>query len=154
MTKTVDRAQMPVLPPVIPGLGLALGFALQFVWPLGFLPHAGYWLGGISFAVAMALALAAALRMKRAQTSVDARKSTTRIVTDGVFAHTRNPIYLAMVICVLAAACIANSLWLLLLAAPVGYALQRLAMEPEERYLEAKFGKEYLDYKARVRRWV
>ena len=53
-----------------------------------------------------------------------------------------------------AVACIFNSLWVLLLAAPAALALQKFAIEPEERYLEGKFGGDYLDYKARVRRWL
>jgi protein-S-isoprenylcysteine O-methyltransferase Ste14 len=38
--------------------------------------------------------------------------------------------------------------------APVfALAILQLAILPEERHLEARFGKEYLDYKARTRRW-
>ena len=59
-----------------------------------------------------------------------------------------------MVMYVVAVALIANSLWLLLIAAPVAYSLQKMAMEPEESYLAGKFGQEYSDYKARVRRWI
>ena len=34
------------------------------------------------------------------------------------------------------------------------YLLQKLVIEREEAYLENKFGKVYLDYKQRVRRWL
>jgi protein-S-isoprenylcysteine O-methyltransferase Ste14 len=38
--------------------------------------------------------------------------------------------------------------------APVfALAILLLAILPEERHLEARFGEEYLDYKARTRRW-
>jgi len=155
MTEPSDRAQIRVLPPVIPLLGMTPGFALQDFWPVGFLSlEVGVWLGRGLLVFAIALALAAVWRLKRANTGVDPRKTTTRLVTDGVFSVTRNPIYVAMTLFVVGVACYGNSLWVLLCAAPIGYALQKCAIEPEERYLAAKFGKAYLDYTARVRRWV
>ena len=50
-------------------------------------------------------------------------------------------------------ASLANALWVFLLPV-VLLTIQRTAIEREERYLEGKFGEEYLDYKARVRRWI
>jgi protein-S-isoprenylcysteine O-methyltransferase Ste14 len=37
---------------------------------------------------------------------------------------------------------------------PLGSSLCLLAIKPEERYLESKFGVSYLSYRARVRRWI
>jgi len=34
------------------------------------------------------------------------------------------------------------------------FATQKLAVEPEEKHLEARFGKRYRDYARRVRRWI
>jgi len=53
-----------------------------------------------------------------------------------------------------AIAILCNSIWMLL-AAPIGIILiDRLVIVREERYLERKFGEEYLSNKRRVRRWV
>jgi protein-S-isoprenylcysteine O-methyltransferase Ste14 len=49
---------------------------------------------------------------------------------------------------------LANALSSILLLPAVLLVIQRGVIEREERYLERTFGKEYLDYKARVRRWV
>jgi protein-S-isoprenylcysteine O-methyltransferase Ste14 len=50
--------------------------------------------------------------------------------------------------------CLANALWAILLLPATVFMIQRGVIEREERYLEGKFGQEYLRYKARVRRWV
>ena len=155
MSQQADRADIRVLPPFIPAAAILLGLGLHLLWPVELLPgDSGNGFGWLLFATALALAAAAAYEMKRARTHVDARKPATRLVTSGPFAYSRNPIYLAMALAVVAVACIFDSLWVLLLAAPTALALQKLAIEPEERYLERKFGNDYLDYKARVGRWI
>jgi protein-S-isoprenylcysteine O-methyltransferase Ste14 len=45
-------------------------------------------------------------------------------------------------------------LWILFLTAALAAILQKGAIEPEEAYLEQKFGEKYRRYKARVRRWI
>jgi protein-S-isoprenylcysteine O-methyltransferase Ste14 len=47
-----------------------------------------------------------------------------------------------------------NALPAALLLPLVLHLMRRGVMEREERYLERKFGEEYLGYKARVRRWI
>ena len=51
-------------------------------------------------------------------------------------------------------ASLANALWAILLLPMALLVIQRGVIEREERYLERKFGEEYLGYKARVRRWI
>ena len=47
-----------------------------------------------------------------------------------------------------------NALWAIVLLPVALLVIQRGVIEREERYLERKFGEEYLSYKARVRRWI
>jgi protein-S-isoprenylcysteine O-methyltransferase Ste14 len=47
-----------------------------------------------------------------------------------------------------------GSLWFFIGLAVAIFAVTKLAIEKEEVYLADKFGTSYLDYKARVRRWI
>lgn len=68
--------------------------------------------------------------------------------------HSRNPMYVGFALWTLGIAVLLNSVWMLLVV-PVGLVLtDRIVIRREERYLERKFGDEYLSYKRRVRRWL
>ncbi len=76
------------------------------------------------------------------------------LVTSGVFRLTRNPMYMSMVLLLCAWACaLARSSAVL---GPIAFVLyiNRFQIRSEERALIAIFGKEYAQYKAKVRRWI
>ncbi len=80
--------------------------------------------------------------------------ATSSLVTGGVFRLTRNPMYLSLLLYLLAwAAYLSNWLAALLVPLFVVY-ITELQIKPEERALSALFGAEYASYKARVRRWL
>ena len=62
--------------------------------------------------------------------------------------------YLQMVLVCLGFAVALVNLWILLLTPICAWMLQRLAIVPEEKYLEGKFGDAYTEYKRKVRRWI
>ena len=76
----------------------------------------------------------------------------TRLVTDGVFRYSRNPIYVAFLVPLLAlgyfsiAAAVLSSLVYLI-------SMTFLVIRREERVLQTQFGQEYSDYRASVPRW-
>ena len=92
--------------------------------------------------------------MRRAGTNVDPREPSTAIVTDGPYRFTRNPLYLSMALIYAGIACRANALPAAMLLPGVLAVVQKGVIEREERYLERKFGGEYIRYKGRVRRWI
>ncbi|HEY4848586.1 MAG TPA: isoprenylcysteine carboxylmethyltransferase family protein [Methylocella sp.] len=150
-----DKARVIALPPLILTGVLVLGFVLDLARSAKFMPRAvALAIGILVILGGIALALLAVRQMVRAKTAVDVRKPTTEIVTSGVFQFSRNPIYLSMVVLCLGAAFLLDSLWFLALCAPLAIVLQRGVIEPEEAYLEQKFGAKYLRYKAKVRRWL
>lgn len=150
-----DRAKVVALPPLILAGVPALGFVLDLLWPAKFLPRTSALVIGILVILgAIALGLLAVQEMVRAKTPLDVRKPATEIVTSGAFQFSRNPIYLGMVLFCLGAAFLFDSLWFLALCAPLAIILKKGVIEPEETYLEQKFGERYLRYKANVRRWL
>lgn len=79
----------------------------------------------------------------------------TRVIIDrGPFGVSRNPLYVGLVALSLGAALVVPSFWALVLV-PIGLGLLWWgAVVPEERYLSARFGAAYDDYRRRVRRWL
>ncbi|MFQ3251245.1 MAG: protein-S-isoprenylcysteine O-methyltransferase Ste14 [Glaciecola sp.] len=76
------------------------------------------------------------------------------LLQSGVFAFTRNPIYLAQLICLIAFAVILANAFALLGAVLFYFYLTEFQIKPEERALKECFGEEYLAYLNRVRRWL
>ena len=80
--------------------------------------------------------------------------SSTSLVTSGVYRITRNPMYVGMTLFLSAWAIYLSAL--LPIFGPlvfVGY-ITRFQIQPEERALKTHFGEAYVDYAARVRRWL
>ena len=92
--------------------------------------------------------------MRRAGTNVRPDQPSTAIVSDGPFRFTRNPLYLSVATMFVGIALLANSAWFLVLLIPMGLLLHFGVVLREERYLDAKFGAPYKDYRARVRRYL
>ena len=79
---------------------------------------------------------------------------STRIVAHGLYRFTCNPMYISFALWTLGLSILVDSAWMLL-AVTIGLVLiDRIVITREERYLERKFGEEYLNYKRRVRRWI
>jgi protein-S-isoprenylcysteine O-methyltransferase Ste14 len=150
-----DHADVAVVPPALVAGSMLLGFVLQKVAPNPVLPKRVRRGLGLALTVsAFAVAFSALRELREAHTPFDVREPTTAVVTTGIYAYTRNPLYLAMMMLYLGIGSLRNSRWHWLLALPTAVALQVAVIAREEAYLERKFGAEYLDYKARVRRWI
>ena len=144
----------PIRPPFVYLASIVLGALLQLAAPLPFVPQAFNVVGGASLiAVAIALFVSSVGKFRAAGTAVPANKPTTAIVRAGPYRFSRNPIYLAFTLLQLGIAIWVNSLWLLATLV-IAVALMHVVIGREERYLERKFGAEYLEYKSSVRRWL
>jgi len=159
MKEQNDGAAVGFFPPAIPLLAVLVGAALNRVWPIDLGPvlptPERYWLGGvIVMAALLGLGLWSVVIFRRGGQSENPWKPTPHIEERGPFRFTRNPMYLQMVLVCIGLAIILMNWWVLALTPVVGWLLQRLAILPEEAYLERKFGDAYLAYKRRVRRWL
>lgn len=113
-----------------------------------------YSFGWFAMVAGGAILLTAIGLFRKAGTHARPWKRSTSLVTDGVFRWTRNPMYLGMALIYGGGALVLDSLVALLLLIPLVYVIQREVIEREERYMEARFGTAYREYKASVRRWI
>jgi protein-S-isoprenylcysteine O-methyltransferase Ste14 len=150
-----DTAGVVAPPPLIYLAGLAVGFALEALLPGSSVPAAIQWgLGGVLVVAGVALLLSFNTAFSRRGTAVEPWKPTTAIVTTGPYRLTRNPAYLGMALVYVGVALMSDALWVLAPLPVVLAVVDRGVIAREERYLERKFGQEYVDYKSRVRRWI
>ena len=152
----MEVSQRAIRPPVLL-LGLILlGWGLDWLWPLPFMPSdwPNDWIGVLVFLLGFAIVGAAFWQFRRAGTNIETYKPTHTIVDTGLYALSRNPIYLAAVFPFAGLAIALDTLWIALAAVPFYAIIRVYVVAKEEAYLEHKFGDLYRAYKARVRRWL
>ena len=150
-----DHANVVVRPPILWVLLLGAGIGLDFLVPLPFMPAdlPVAWVGSGVGLAGFALAALAVRQFRRAGTEVQPHTPTAVIVDTGVFAFSRNPMYLGAHIGIIGVAIALDSLWVLSTLVPSYLVIRYGVVAREEAYLERKFGDTFLAYKARVRRW-
>lgn len=150
-----DKAGVVAPPPVIYLAALVFGLLLNRRFPSGFLPRKiARSLGWPLLSGGVLLIGWFEWAMRHAGTPANPYKPVSHIATEGPFRYTRNPAYLAMTLIYTGIASLANALWAILMLPVALLVIQRGVIKREERYLERKFGEEYLRYKTRVRRWI
>lgn len=135
-------------------VAVALGLLYHLPWitePLSDLLYAAGWLALVGV---VAIYYSAMQTLKRAKTTIRPDRPSEHLVTSGAFSFTRNPIYFANTLLMIAVGLITANVWFIVLAVIAAYATQKLAIEREEKHLQARFGKKYIDYTKRVRRWI
>jgi len=146
-------------PPLIFFCLMLFGYGIQYLYPLTIEETIGESLAIRYFAIVMILigmsiALYSLFQFFKAKTHVEPWQPTTSIITSGLFAYSRNPIYLSFCMLTIGTSIAFNNLWMLLSTIPSAYLVYVIAIKKEEQYLEKKFGEEYLAYKTKVRRWI
>ncbi len=150
-----DHAGVKVPPPFIFLAGLLLGGLLEAIEPIDGLDSPWRWIVlGVGIGVFAFLDPPAMSRFRRAGTQLPPFRPTSAIITDGPFRFTRNPMYLGMTALYIGLAVGFDLIWALTVLPWVVIVIDRYVIAREERYLEAKFGEEYLAYKRSVRRWL
>ena len=155
MKSKEDSAHILAAPPFFFIVPLLVGAVVEYFVPTSLLPTLFSIIVGILFSWASLPFIILSLKsFYKAKTTFDARKTTTTLVTTGIYKISRNPAYLSLVLFYIGLSFLINSIWILILFIPAIYSVQKFCIEREEDYLEVKFGSQYLGYKKRVRRWL
>ena len=155
--KSNDSAAIRIPPPVYFFACLGCGLLMEYFSPINLIslsPIPRLIVGGVFLLISGYFAMSAFFALTKNKTPFDTSKSTIKIVTDGAYRFSRNPLYLSLLILLFGIAVLMTSIWLFF-TIPILYMLFLFkAVKPEESYLSQKFGEEYLNYMAKVRRWI
>lgn len=155
MTTPPDSAGVRVPPPLLYALAALGGYVLNRQSPLAVGEGAVINALAVMFAVAgLVLAVTSIGNFRRSRTSIVPIRPATTLVVSGPYRFTRNPMYVSLAAMTIAAGLLINSWWVLLLLVPVLLIVRVFVIGPEERYLQRRFGADYVAYMHRVRRWM
>ncbi len=148
----------PRIPPPLIGLGcLALMWGTNRLWPdlsVDFVGRSAIALTVLL--IAIVIDISAIIAFRRARTTINplAPETAATIVSGGPFRFSRNPMYLGMLMILVA--------WAIWLGNPINVlwpitfvaVITKFQIIPEEIALSGKFGAPYREYQTRVRRWL
>lgn len=149
--------ELRIPPPAIAVLLAVAMWALSRVTPSLPLPTGIRLLSALAVTVlAIGFSVAGVIAVRRAKTTLDPTRPqlTSSLVRSGIYAVTRNPMYVGLLLVLIALAIFLSSAWALLGPAAYFFYIGHFQIAPEERALTALFGAEYTDYLSKVRRWL
>ena len=151
---TAYRSGVRIIPPAVYAIVFGVGFLLQRRFPIAMPLEAFGRLATMVLLIASALLGAWSLIcFWRAHTSpLPIRPSTTLVIT-GPYRFIRNPMYLSLFFLYVGLALRFGTVWALIVLPVATVIIRYYIIAREEKYLERRFGTEYLDYKVRVPRW-
>jgi len=142
---------------VVFGIPFLIGIALHFVAPLslsqGIFRQALIPVGILLIITGTGIVVLARREFAQYGQPTDPGHPTSKIVKTGLFAVSRNPLYLGSVMILSGISLTLNMFWTFVTLLISIVLCHYVLIIPEERYLAAKFDKEYEEYIASVRRW-
>jgi protein-S-isoprenylcysteine O-methyltransferase Ste14 len=150
-----DAPDVKIIPPLVYLAGIVVGLLVSVWMPITVIQNPTAWIiGGFFIVCGAVLAGSAILKFKGVGTTVRPDRAASSLVIAGPYKITRNPMYLGLALVYLGIAVADQSVWALILFPVVLIIIQHWAIEPEEAFLERRFGTDYSRYRANVRRWL
>jgi protein-S-isoprenylcysteine O-methyltransferase Ste14 len=142
-------------PPVILLLSVVLMVALHYFAPIArWLAWPWRAFGVLPIAMSGVIGLFAAGHFRRRDTTIIPFEESSALILEGPYRFSRNPLYLSMVLILVGIWILLGSLSPVLVVPLFVWWISSRFIVKEERHLESQFGRTYLEYKAKVRRWL
>lgn len=148
-----DSPQVRIPPPLIALVFVLIGYGLHALFPLKISIDLKFY-GYILIATGLLMITSSAVLFRKSRTKLEPWKTTSAIVTTGVYRFTRNPIYLSFVFIASGISLLVGTFWILIMQIPSMLVITFYVIRKEEIYLREKFGLLYTSYADRVRRWL
>lgn len=144
-------------PPLIFVVGIGLGVLLDRLLPLPALLPEWAWVsvvGAVFVLAGLAMVFTGMLTFRRFRTAVYPNRPASLVVNTGIYARTRNPMYVGLHLAYAGGVLLLASEWAFALLPLVTATLVKQVIKREERHLLERFPVEYAEYCAKVPRWI
>ncbi|MGB0477757.1 MAG: methyltransferase family protein [Parvibaculales bacterium] len=146
---------MKIYPPLMVLAGIITQLLIGYIAPVEPLLSATWQYIGIALMVlGFATILLAARSFRKHETTIIPDGQPSTLMEGGLFAYSRNPIYVAMAVLLIGSGLAIGHIWVLIVVPLFVLLVQQIWIVKEEENLEAEFGQIYRNYKIKVRRWL
>ena len=120
-----------------------------------FLPNQNF-ISLIILSIGVVILINTILKFIKLKTSIDPIKfkKVNKLITSGIYKYSRNPMYLCLLMVVISSTIFFLNVFSITTPFIFYYWINRFQIKREENFLTKKFGKEYLLYKTKTRRWI
>ena len=149
-----EQSHPKILPPHVAIGSLIVVIFLHYLFPIPLIPKPFNYFGILFFAAGLLILFWSFGLFKKKETPILPGQKPTALVIEGPYKFTRNPMYLGVTTALAGVAIYLGDI-LSFLSPIVFFVFVSIRFIPrEEKLMEKLFGKQYLDYKKRVRRWI
>ena len=142
-------------PPVLLLMAVVLMVVLHYVLPVArWLAWPWRALGALPIAVAVLVGFWGAVQFRRHDTTIIPFEQSTALIAKGPYRYSRNPLYISMTLILVGLWILLGSLSPVVVVPLFVWWISTRFIANEERHLEAQFGRTYLEYKTKVKRWL
>ncbi len=146
---------MKIYPPLMVLAGIITQLLIGYIAPVEPLLSATWQYIGIALMVlGFATILLMARSFRKHETTIIPDGQPSTLMEGGLFAYSRNPIYVAMAVLLIGSGLAIGHIAALIVVPLFVLLVQQIWIVKEEENLEAEFGQIYRNYKIKVRRWL
>ena len=110
----------------------------------------------IIFLIGVIILINPIVKFIKSKTTIDPIKfkKVNKLITSGIYKYSRNPMYLGLLMIVISTSILYLNIFSIATPMLFYFWINRFQIKREEIFLTEKFGKEYLLYMTKTRRWI
>ena len=133
---------------------ILLQIVLHYLFPIGIIYFPYTSIGVLFIVMGFLPNLLVGIKFRKLKTALWPYEKPSKLITTGFFRISRNPNYLGMIVMLIGVAVLLGSLTPFIVPIVFFILINKFNIRTEEEILKKKFGKKYIDYQKRVRRWL
>lgn len=149
-----EQQHPKILPPHVAIGSLIIVIFLHYLFPTPLIPKPFNYFGILFFVIGLLILFLSFGLFRKKETPILPGQKPTALVIEGPYKFTRNPMYLGVTTTLAGVAIYLGDLLAFLSPTAFFIFVSTRFIPREEKLMEKLFGKKYLEYKKKVRRWV